>query len=123
MTNCAFGLPSENWAGCGVLTASAQVVGLEASQLATVHGATSTAWRTPAGTTTAWVLLDALAPLACGAMALCNTNLTAVATLRWRLSDDPTFATTIYDSGPLGGTFAPGYRQSVQVLPAEVSAR
>jgi hypothetical protein len=123
MTHCLFGLPAENWAATGVLTASAQLAGLEASQLATPHGATSTSWQTPAGTTAAWVLLDARTPLAWGAMGLFNAHLSAVATVRWRLGNDALFASPVYDSGPLGGTVAPGYRQSVHVLPAEISAR
>jgi hypothetical protein len=121
MTNALFGF--DNRALGGTFTVSAAVAGLGPDQLADPHGATATSWQTPAGTTSGWVRLDAGAAVGWGAFALCNTNLTPAATLRWRLSDDAAFATAIYDSGTLGGAVVAGYRQAVHVLPSAVTAR
>jgi hypothetical protein len=121
MTNAAFGF--DNWALTGELTASAAVAGLGADHLANPHGATATSWQTPVGTTSAHVVLDAGAAVSWGGFALCNTNLMPAATLRWRLSDDASFATAIYDSGILSGAVAAGYRQAAHVLPSAVTAR
>lgn len=123
MSNCIFGLPSENWARTGTITASAAAAGLGPEQMQNEHGATSTAWQTPAGTTTAHFVLDAGASVEWGALGLHNSNLTPAATVRWRLGSDPAFATATYDGGTLSGTVAAGYRQSVHVLPAAVTAR
>jgi hypothetical protein len=123
MTNCLIGLPAENWARAGIVTASAEVSGLGAGNVQTDQGATSTAWQTPAGTTSAWLQVDAFGARSWGALGLFATNLTPDATVRWRLSDDATFAASTYDSGVLTSTVAAGYRQSVHVPTAAVTAR
>lgn len=123
MSNAAFGLPSENWGRLGIITASAAASGLGPDQLQNDHGATSTSWQTPAGTLAAWVQVDAGAAVAWDAVTLHNANLTAFATMRVRLGDDATFASTLYDSGIMGGLVAMGYRQAVHVLPSSVTAR
>ena len=116
MTNALFGF--RNHALTGAFTASASVAGLGPDQLAGPHGATSASWQTPAGTTSGWVRLDAGAAVEWGAFSLCNTNLTSAATVRWRLSDDATFAASpVWDSGALPAVAA-GYRQAVAVEPA-----
>ena len=113
----------ENHARTATLTASAEVAGLGASQLQNDHGATSTSWHTPAGATTASLLIDAGAAIAWRAFGLFNTNLTAAATSRWRLGNDPAFTTALHDSFTLSGTVAAGFRQSLYIAPASVTAR
>lgn len=113
----------EDHARTATLTASVEVTGLGASQLQNDHGASSTSWHTPSGTTTAWLLIDAGAPVAWGAFGLFNSNLSPTATTRWRLGDDPGFAAPLHDSGTLIETVAAGYRQSVHIPPASVTAR
>lgn len=120
MTNALFGF--RNHALTGTLTASAAAAGLGPDQLATPHGATSSSWQTPAGTTAAWARLDAGSAVEWGAVALCNTNLTPAATVRWRLSDDPNFAVSpVWDTGAVPAVAA-GYRQAVAVEPAALQA-
>ena len=120
MTNALFGF--RNHALTGTFTASAAAAGLGPDQMANPHGATSTSWQTPAGTTTAWARLDAGAAVEWGAVALCNTNLTPAATVRWRLSDDATFAASpVWDTGAVP-VVAAGYRQAVAVEPASLQA-
>lgn len=121
MTNTLFGW--ENWVKTGTLTASSQVTGLEVTQLQNDQGATSTSWTTATGATTANVVVDAGSAVQWGAFGLFNSNLTPSATVRWRVSSDATFSTSIYDSGTLSGTIAAGYRQSVHVPPSAVTAR
>jgi hypothetical protein len=120
MTNALFGF--NNRALAGTLTASAAAAGLGPEQLATPHGATSSSWQTPAGTTTAHVRLDAGSAVEWGAVALCNTNLTPAATVRWRLSNDANFAASmVWDTGAVPVVSA-GYRQAVAVEPAALQA-
>jgi hypothetical protein len=120
MTNALFGF--NNRALTGTLTASAAAAGLGPDQLANPHGATSSSWQTPAGTTTAWARLDAGSAVEWGAVALCNTNLTPAATVRWRLSDDANFAVSpVWDTGAVPVVVA-GYRQAVAVEPAALQA-
>jgi hypothetical protein len=120
MTNALFGF--RNNALTGAFTASAAVAALGPDQMANPHGATSTSWQTPAGTTTAWARLNAGAAVEWGAVALCNTNLTPAATVRWRLSDDATFAASpVWDTGAVP-VVAAGYRQAVAVEPAALQA-
>lgn len=113
----------ENHARTATLTASAEVTGLGAAQLQNDHGATSTSWHTPAGTTSAWLLIDAGGPVGWGGFGVFNTNLTAAATSRWRLGNDPAFATALLDSGTLSGTVAAGFRQSLYLPATTVTAR
>lgn len=120
MTNALFGFA--NHALSGTFSASASVAGLSPDQLGNDQGATSTSWQTPAGTTTAHVVLDAGAEVEWGAVALCNTNLTPAATLRWRLSNDPAFAASpVWDTGAAPAVVT-GYRQAVAVEPAALQS-
>jgi hypothetical protein len=112
-----------NHARAGTLAASAAAAGLGADQVANDQGATSTAWQTPAATTTAHLTLDAGGAVAWRVLSIHRTNLTPAATLRWRLSTVSDFASTVHDSGTLSGAIAAGYGQAVHVLPAEATAR
>jgi hypothetical protein len=99
-----------NRARGGVLTASAAAPGLGPDQVANDQGATSTAWQTPAGTTAAWLRLDAGASAAWRALSVHRTNLTAAATLRWRLSvlaDGVADATALPHDSLAGATLGP----------------
>jgi hypothetical protein len=83
MSNALFAW--ENAVLSGAVSASAEASGLGAGQLQNPHGATSTAWQTPVGTTAAWLLVDAGANAIWRALSLHRTNLQPAATLRWRL--------------------------------------
>jgi hypothetical protein len=112
-----------NHAKTGALDASAAAAGLGAYQVANDQGATSTAWQTPAGDTAADITLDAGSAVAWRVFGIFRTNLTAAATVRWRLGNDATFATNLVDTTATAGTLANGYGQSLHVLAAETSAR
>lgn len=121
MSNAIFGF--DNWARTGAISASASAAGLGPEQMQNPHGAASTSWQTPSGTTTGGVVVDAGAAVQWGAFGLFNSNLTPTATVQWRLSSDPAFVTSIYDSGVVGGTVAAGYRQSLHIPPTQQTAR
>lgn len=121
MSNAIFGF--DNWGRTGTISASASAAGLGPEQMQNQHGAVSTSWQTPSGTTTAHVVVDAGAAVDWGAFGLFNSNLTPSATVRWRVGSDATFATSSYDSGTLSGTVAAGYRQSLHIPPTQQTAR
>lgn len=107
----------------GTVSASAETVGLGAGQVQNAQGATSTAWQTPLGTTSAWLQVDGGAGAAWRVLSLHRTNLTTTATVRWRLSNDPAFGSAIYDSGVVSAGITAGYGQSILVLPSLQTAR
>lgn len=95
MTHCFFGY--DNKVLVATLTTSAEVAGLAASQLQNPHGSTATAWQTPSGTTAASLLLDMLSSVSVGALSIHNTNLTAAATVRWRVGPAESLVETTPD--------------------------
>jgi hypothetical protein len=105
------------------LTASSAAAGLGPDQLATDQGATSTALQTAASVVTVTVTVDMGAAVTWRLLGLFRTNLTPDATVRWRLGDDPTFATNTVDTGTISADVAAGYGQHVYPLDADVSAR
>jgi|GEM_PF-3482793 hypothetical protein len=121
MSNAIFGF--DNWGRTGAISASASAAGLGPEQMQNPHGATSSSWQTPSGTTTAHVVVDAATAVDWGAFGLFNNNLTPSATVRWRVGSDATFATSSYDSGTLSGTVAAGYRQSLHIPTTQQTAR
>lgn len=67
------------------LTASAEVTGLGAGNVALPLGSAAEAWQTPLGTTTAWLLAETEKDTTWRAFLLARTNLTTNATVRWRV--------------------------------------
>jgi hypothetical protein len=109
------------------LVAGSQVAGLDVGKLQNDQGGAAEGWQTVQGVVTsaagAWFRADAGAAVTWRAFSLHRTNLTPGATVRWRVGNDPAFATWTYDSGPRPGP-ARGYGQVVVVIPepAPVSA-
>jgi hypothetical protein len=95
--------------------------GLDVAQLQNDQGSAATAWQKPGTTATLTIDTRSFASV-WRILALFRTNLTAAATLRWRLGPVG-MATTVYDSGTFTAGIVPGYLQSVIVLPDDVSAR
>ncbi len=111
-----------NRAKTGTLAASAAASGLGADQVANDQGATSAAWQTPAGTTSAGLLIDAGSAVTWRVFGLFRTNLTAAASIRWRVSANSGLTSPVYDASA-SGTVAAGYQQSVFIAPAQVTGR
>lgn len=107
----------------GTLTASSEASGLTSAQLKNQQGASSYAWQTAAAVTSANLRIDAGSSVTWRGFGLFRTNLTAAATVRWRVSNDATFATSIWDSGTLSNTVAAGYAQSVVIAASEQTGR
>lgn len=99
------------------ITASSALATLPATNLATAQP--GQVWRTAPATTSAHVLVDLGASRAIGAVLLVNTNLTATATWRIRLStvDATGDAGDALDSGTVAAGIDPIYRKAVW-LPA-----
>jgi hypothetical protein len=78
-----------NWLLEALLTAGNQVADLNVGQLQNDQGSPATAWQTNAGVLTpeagAWMRASLPAAQSWGALALCRTNLTAAAQVRWRI--------------------------------------
>lgn len=104
-----------NWVRRGRVTAGSQVVGLDVGKLQNDQGSRTEAWQTVG--TTSWFQVDALASVHWQVLVLARTNLTPQATVRWRVSDDPSFTTWEFDSGFNPGPAA-GLGQTVAILPA-----
>lgn len=119
----AFGFPTENWARTGTVTASAEVAGLGAGQVQNDQGSNATAWQTPSGVTSASLTIDAGASQNWRAFLLARANLTTAATVRWRVTNDVTFATSVYDSGVISAGVVAGYGQSILFLSANQAGR
>jgi hypothetical protein len=107
----------------GALVASSEAAGLDAGQLQNQHGSAAYAWQTAASVTSANLRIDGGAGAKWRAFGLFRTNLTPAATVRWRVSDDSAFATSIYDSGTLSGTVIAGYAQSLAIATTEQTGR
>lgn len=83
MSNAIFGF--DNSARTAAISASASAAGLGPEQMQNPHGAASTSWQTPSGTTTAHVVLDAGSAVGWDAFGVFNSNLTPSAGVRWRV--------------------------------------
>ena len=118
MSNAGWGW-DRNWIQQGRLTASSEVVGLGIGNLQDERGGASTGWQTVG--TEAFFVVDALDAVLWRALVLARTNLTPNALVRWRVGNDPTFATWSFDAGWTAGP-ARGVGQVVTILPAVDSA-
>lgn len=78
-----------NNAKAATFTASSSAARLGPERMAGDQGATSRAWQTAAGATTAAVTLDAGGPVPWRLLSVHRTNLTLDGTLRWRLASNP----------------------------------
>lgn len=121
MTNLLIGWT--NRAKTGTLDASAAAARLGAYQAASDQGASSTAWQTPAATTSGWISIDAGSGVTWRMLGIFRTNLTSAATSRIRIGNDATFASNTIDTGVVSADVADGYGQHVHVLTAEITAR
>jgi hypothetical protein len=108
-----------NHAETGVLTAGSAEPERPAAALADPHG--GSAWQS-AGALATWIMVDAGVPVPWRAFLLARTNLTGNATVRWTLGSTPGGA-DVHDSTVLAADVAPGYGQSLHLLPAPLTAR
>jgi hypothetical protein len=105
----------------GAVSAGSETTAQPAVNIQSDHGAE--AWQTAGIVTSgagAWLSIDAGTAADWRALVLARTNLTADATLRWRLGDADG---DVYDSGTLPAGVVPGYGQAVHVLPQTVRRR
>ncbi len=109
----------------GTVTASAEVVGLGAGNLQNDQGSPDQAWQTPAGTTEAWLRLDAGYTGYWRAFGLFRCNLGLQAQVRWRVWQGADYADAAleYDSGYVEAGIVFGFGQSVHVAPADAVGR
>lgn len=123
MANAVFGWV--NNVGTGTLTAGSAAAGLGADQLQNDHGGAATAWQTAGGVTSTNLTVDAGATSAAWrAFGLFRTNLTAAATVRWRVGTAAAMTSGVaYDSGAIAAGVAAGFGQSVLVASAAVTGR
>ena len=106
----------QNEAMTGPVVVSSAVSGLGPEQLQNDQGGASTAWQTPAGTTSASILLTRPAGTRWRAFALARTNLSPGAVVTWNVLDGAA-ATFVATSDPV----VPGFGQAVMVAPDEVT--
>ena len=106
------------------LLAASAADGASAELLRVPIGAASVAWQTPAGTTTASLMLvTAAAGVAFRAACLSRTNLTTGATIRVRVGGVALITIAPdYDSGVVSAGVAVGIGQALHVMPAAVPA-
>jgi hypothetical protein len=121
MANPWWGLT--NYVVTGALSATYAETTMPATNLATVHGAASEAWQTPAGRTTAAFMVDAGASMPWRILAFFRSNLNTNALVRWRLSDNEDMSDPLYDTGNINARIVPGIGQSVHIMPSEITAR
>jgi hypothetical protein len=97
-------------AAATTLTVSSAATGLDAGQLENQHGASSTAWQTAAGVTSASLTINSGSTSSkWRAFCLAGTNLTSGATVRWRTGNSEAFfeAARSYDYEPAPGVAIP----------------
>ncbi|MFT8245177.1 hypothetical protein [Roseomonas sp. BN140053] len=103
----------------GRLTASSEVSGLGVGNLQNDHGSASMGWQTVG--TSGWFRIETdSADNGWQAFLLARTNLTPSATVRWRVGNDPTFATWNWDTGVQPAGVARGIGQSLTVAPLQL---
>lgn len=99
----------DNKADDAALSTDSEITTLPASNVQSPHVAKK--WHTAAAVTSAYLILDMGASVACDVVALLGTNLTPAGTIRVRASDaDPTVVGTLLrDTGVLAGAAKAGY--------------
>ena len=100
MANCMFGW--NNVISSGGITTSTAIVGMDGSNLQDDQGSTASAWQTTS--TSANMTIDSgSSTTTWQTFGVFRTNMTPSMTMRARVSNDPAFGSSIYDSGTLGG--------------------
>ena len=122
MTNALFGW--RNHVTTASLTGSGGVPFLDVGNLRNEQGSPALGWQMP-GTVAALVADTHAAASTWRAFVLARTNLTAAATVQWRVGPAAACFGTggefSYDSGVIPAGVAPGFGQSVHVAPAPVA--
>lgn len=108
----------------GALSVVSAAANMGAGNLQDDQCSPDSAWQTPSGTVTgAWLVIDSgSASSIWQAFGLFRTNLTAAATVHWKVGNTLTtgrVSSPSYDSGSISAGIAPGYLQSL-VVPAAV---
>lgn len=106
-----------------VLGVNAAAAGMGAENLRLGLGNAAAAWQTPAGTTSASVLLACNEAVPYRVICAARTNLTASALLRVRIGTAASYlASPAYDSGLVPADVGTGIGQAIHVLPSAVTA-
>jgi hypothetical protein len=113
MANCCFGWT--NQVETGSLSVGSAASGLDASQLQNPIGSSAMAWQTAAGVKTSWLVIDAGSAVNWSGFGLFRTNLTASATVQWRVSAAADFSTTVFDSTVQPAGIVSGFGQSILI--------
>ena len=118
-----------NYASSGALSAGSNAANMAiGSGWSSDQGSSSTAWQTVTGVVTsaggAYARIDAGAVVNWRAFVLARTNLTAAATVRWRVGSVADMSSgVVYDSGTVLAGIVAGIGQSVIVAPSDQAAR
>lgn len=112
----------------GSLSVASAATNMGAGNLQDDQCSSGSAWQTPSGTLTdAWLVIDSgSADSTWQAFGLFRTNLTAAATVRWKVGNTLTtgrVSSPSYDSGSVSAGVAPGYLQSVVIATAVQTGR
>ncbi len=129
MSNSAFGWL--NYVIPSALTVGSAAANMGTGGLQVDQGSPDDAWQTAAGVLTdadgAWLVIDSGSTATVWrAFGLFRTNLTANATVRWRVSNSLSggrVTSESYDSGTISAGVKPGYLQSVVVAGADQTGR
>lgn len=99
----------DNKADDATVTASSALATLPGANVQNQHVAK--VWSTAAAVTTAYLIFDMLASVACQLLGVMGTNLTSAATVRIRASDSDATVTSslLYDSGTIAAGIVSGY--------------
>lgn len=109
----------ENLSDLGTIAAESARPSLSVSNLQNVHVATP--WRSQ--TVPTWAMTDLLEDRAVNVVALFGTNGLASTEIMVRASNDPSFATSLYDSGWIAGAIDPAFQSFIHILAESVTAR
>jgi hypothetical protein len=126
MGNSAFGWI--NRVTSAALSVASAAANMGAGNLQDDQCSPDSAWQTPSGTVTAaWLVIDSGSTGSTWrAFGLFRTNLTAAATVRWKVGNMLTtgrVASASYDSGTVNAGVAPRYLQSLVIAAAEQTGR
>lgn len=106
----------------GAITATDENSALPAANLQNDQGGPDQAWQTNYGVLSASLLIDSGSTSTVWRIfGLFRTNLSAGATVRWRVSNNSSMSSPTYDSGVVSAGVIPGYQQSIVAAPSAVT--
>jgi len=109
--NALFG--HKNYVLTASLGASSSVASLGVGQLQNAQGSAASAWQTPYGTTSAFLVIDAGVVMPWRLFGLMRSNLTKTAKVRWRLANNRDMSDPVHDTDWIDAMVQPGYQQHI----------